>query len=95
MNLVDERLTSSERIELGFKVQNMQDTTRTNGRDDNNVWKGLAAGLIGGLVASWTMNRFQDVWSQVAKGIETGPVNQFQNISGRQGVRKRLAFKIR
>ena len=60
----------------------MQDTTRTNRRDHNNVWKGLAAGLIGGLVASWTMNRFQDVWSQVAKAIETGPANQFQNISG-------------
>ena len=54
----------------------MQDTTRTNGRDHNNVWKGLAAGLIGGLVASWTMNRFQDVWSQVAKGAETRQGNQ-------------------
>ena len=62
----------------------MQDTTRTSRRDDNNVWKGLAAGLIGGLVASWTMNRFQDVWSQVAKGIQSGPVNQFQNISGKR-----------
>lgn len=63
-------MTSSERIVSGFKVQNMQDTTRTNGHADNNVWKGLAAGLIGGLVASWTMNRFQDVWSH------------FQNIAG-------------
>jgi hypothetical protein len=27
----------------------------------------LAAGLAGGLVASWTMNRFQDVWSQLAE----------------------------
>jgi hypothetical protein len=58
----------------------MQDTARTHGHDVNNVWKGLAAGLIGGLVASWTMNRFQDVWTRVAKGIETGPANQFQNI---------------
>jgi len=54
----------------------MQDTTRTNGRDDNSVWKGLAAGLIGGLVASWTMNRFQDVWSTVAKGAQTRQGNQ-------------------
>ena len=60
----------------------MQDTTRTNGRDDNRVWKGLAAGLIGGLVASWTMNRFQDVWSTVAKGFEAGQGNQFQKVSG-------------
>ena len=44
----------------------MQDTTRTTARAYNNVWKGFAAGLVGGLVASWTMNRFQDVWSQVA-----------------------------
>ena len=63
----------------------MQHTTRTNGRDDNNVWKGLAAGLIGGLVASWTMNRFQDVWSRVAKGIETRPGNQFQKVAGEGG----------
>jgi putative membrane protein len=32
------------------------------------VCKGLAAGLIGGLVASWTMNRFQDGWSKLAQG---------------------------
>ena len=60
----------------------MQDRTRTNGRDHNSVWKGLAAGLIGGLVASWTMNRFQDVWSAVAKGVETWQGNQFHKVSG-------------
>jgi hypothetical protein len=59
----------------------MQDTTGTNGRD-NNVWKGLAAGLVAGLVASWTMNRFQDVWSKLAKGIENCSDNQFQNVWG-------------
>jgi hypothetical protein len=26
------------------------------------LWKGALAGLAAGLVASWTMNRFQDVW---------------------------------
>ena len=49
----------------------MRHTTRPNGSDHGDVWKGFAAGLIGGLVASWTMNRFQDVWSTVAKGIES------------------------
>ena len=57
----------------------MHDTTA---RDDNNVWKGVAAGLIGGLVASWTMNRFQDVWSTVAKSVAAGEGNQFQKVSG-------------
>jgi hypothetical protein len=60
----------------------MQYTTRTNGSDDGDVWKGFAAGLIGGLVASWTMNRFQDVWTKVAKGIESRSENQVYNGSG-------------
>jgi putative membrane protein len=58
----------------------MQDKRRTNGRDRTNLWKGLAAGLVGGLVASWTMNRFQDVWSKLAKSIEAWPHYEFQNV---------------
>ena len=27
-----------------------------------NVWKGALAGLVAGLLASWVMDRFQDVW---------------------------------
>ena len=37
-----------------------------SGSGDGRLWKGLAAGLAGGLVASWAMNRFQDVWSRLA-----------------------------
>jgi putative membrane protein len=33
---------------------------------EGNVLKGLVAGLIGGLIASWTMNRFQDMWVKLA-----------------------------
>src|SRR5687767_5264522 len=39
----------------------MSDAIETNFRGEGDLWKGLVAGLIGGLVASWTMNRFQDV----------------------------------
>ena len=40
-------------------------------RDGNvNVWKGLVAGLAGGLVASWTMNQFQSAWTRAAAGAE-------------------------
>jgi putative membrane protein len=35
-----------------------------------NVWKGLVAGLAGGLVASWTMNQFQSAWTRIAEGSE-------------------------
>jgi putative membrane protein len=34
------------------------------------VWKGLLAGLAGGLVASWTMNQFQAAWTRIAEGPE-------------------------
>ncbi len=30
-----------------------------------NIWKGLLIGAVAGLVASWTMDRFQDVWIAV------------------------------
>jgi uncharacterized membrane protein YagU involved in acid resistance len=42
------------------------------GKNDTSVYKGLLAGLIGGLVASWTMNRFQDVWLKVS-GVGNQP----------------------
>ncbi|PYS90264.1 MAG: DUF1440 domain-containing protein [Acidobacteria bacterium] len=48
----------------------MRTEERTSGRRESDVWKGLTAGLIGGLVASWTMNRFQDVWSKLAENGE-------------------------
>jgi putative membrane protein len=35
-----------------------------------NVWKGTAAGLLGGLVASWTMNQFQAGWTKATEGFE-------------------------
>lgn len=37
---------------------------------DGDVLKGLAAGLCAGLVASWTMNRFQAMWSRQEVGVE-------------------------
>jgi putative membrane protein len=40
----------------------------TNG--EANVWKGVVAGLAGGLVASWTMNQFQAAWTRAAEGFE-------------------------
>ena len=38
--------------------------------DDANVWKGMVAGLAGGLIASWTMNQFQAAWTRMAEGAE-------------------------
>ena len=38
-------------------------------RRRSSVWRGAAAGFAGGLVASWTMNQFQAVWSQAAEKL--------------------------
>jgi len=35
-----------------------------------SIWKGMIAGLAGGLVASWTMNQFQAAWTRIAEGTE-------------------------
>ncbi|HEY0761402.1 MAG TPA: DUF1440 domain-containing protein [Pyrinomonadaceae bacterium] len=38
--------------------------------DEGSVWKGLVAGLAGGLLASWTMNQFQAAWTRIQEGSE-------------------------
>src|SRR5690349_10028371 len=45
----------------------------SNGNSGNkqaNVWKGLAAGAIGGIVASWVMDEFQSAWMKVSTSRE-------------------------
>ena len=37
---------------------------------DLSIWKGMVAGLAGGLLASWTMNQFQAAWIRIAEGTE-------------------------
>lgn len=37
-------------------------------RQEPDVLKGVVAGLIGGLVAAWTMNQFQSLWSKMSEG---------------------------
>ncbi|MDQ6654050.1 MAG: hypothetical protein M3Y84_15080 [Acidobacteriota bacterium] len=48
----------------------MREERKANKRDEGDVWKGIAAGLVGGLVASWTMNQFQAAWTKAVEGFE-------------------------
>lgn len=48
----------------------MNSNGRKKSPDGTDVLRGLAAGLIGGLVASWTMNQFQVFTSKLAKEME-------------------------
>jgi putative membrane protein len=41
-----------------------------------NILKGMVAGAVGGLVASWTMNQFQNIWSAAEKEITGGKQGQ-------------------
>jgi hypothetical protein len=59
----------------------MSITTKTN-EGSGNVWKGAAAGLVGGLVASWTMNRFQDVWLKLSTHNQSTGVQSSEQSSG-------------
>ena len=38
--------------------------------DGQEFVKGTVAGLIGGLVGSWTMNQFQAAWTRATEGFE-------------------------
>ncbi len=42
------------------------EATMKNDHAVPNIWKGALAGLVAGLVASWTMDRFQAVWLAVS-----------------------------
>src|SRR5437868_14968636 len=46
---------------------NMQ-TKNDRARADGSVLQGLAAGIIGGLVAAWTMNQFQAALGKLMAG---------------------------
>ncbi len=48
-----------------------------------SVWKGAAAGAIGGLAASWVMSEFQAAWSAIGRRIqEDGNSGQLQSEQG-------------
>lgn len=48
----------------------MRRRARGRGRDESSVWKGLAAGAVGGLAAAFVMNQFQALWGELMEGTE-------------------------
>ena len=43
---------------------------RTSDYQTADVLKGMAAGVVGGLAASWVMNQFQSTWAKLTQGVE-------------------------
>jgi putative membrane protein len=50
--------------------------SEAHGTGEANILKGMLAGAVGGLLASWTMNEFQRVWSAAEKQITGGKRGQ-------------------
>ena len=48
----------------------MRESSQACGSDNENVLKGVTAGLIGGLVASWVMEEFQSAWLKLSESLE-------------------------
>jgi uncharacterized membrane protein YagU involved in acid resistance len=54
-----------------------------NQQGNRNAWKGLVAGVVGGVVASWAMDRFQYWWLSFDGGDER-QLQQTQSDEGNQ-----------
>lgn len=68
-----------------------QNNRRGSGNREGDVWKGLAAGVVGGLVASAVMNQFQALWSRLTEGEERSHGAQsMQQGTPQQGIGREL-----
>jgi len=64
---------------------------RTSQHREGQVLKGLAAGVVGGLVASWTMNQFQELWTTWSEGDQKAQAKKSsQTRSASEGKQKKL-----
>jgi len=63
---------------------------RTSQHREGQVLKGLAAGVVGGLVASWTMNQFQELWTTWSEGDQKAQAKKSsQTRSASEGKQKK------
>jgi putative membrane protein len=53
-------------------------------QNNRSAWKGLVAGVIGGVVASWAMDRFQYWWLSFARGDDELQLQQTPSKEGNQ-----------
>ncbi len=74
-----------------MNARRMLRSERENGGREVHLWKGLAAGVVGGMVASAVMNRFQALWSRLTEGEERSHGAQsMQQGSPQKGVGREL-----
>jgi hypothetical protein len=49
---------------------------RRNHRQTQDLWKGMLAGMAGGLVASWAMNQFQAGVKKISEASQQGQASE-------------------
>jgi putative membrane protein len=77
-----------------MRARQQQKSERGSGHRTGAVWKGLAAGVVGGLVASAVMNQFQALLSWLVEGEERSHGAQsMQQGSPQQGIGRALQAK--
>jgi len=73
MGEVDVMTTDMELIEVGIEDDGIvEGFVYDDAPRQRSVWKGMLAGLAGGLAASWTMNQFQAAMQKVTEGNGNG-----------------------
>jgi uncharacterized membrane protein YagU involved in acid resistance len=83
MGEVDVMTTDMELIEVGIEDDGIvEGFVYDDARRQRSVWKGLLAGLAGGLAASWTMNQFQAAMQKVTEGNGNGQSQPEQRKAG-------------
>jgi putative membrane protein len=59
-------MTGDHRIMPVIHDTSVRRVEEMNKQSNGNAWKGLVAGVVGGVIASWTMDRFQYWWLSFA-----------------------------
>jgi putative membrane protein len=59
-----------------------------------DAWKGALAGLIGGLVGAWTMDRFQAAWTETSKLLAGRNEKDSGNASDSEDATMKVADRI-
>jgi len=59
-----------------------------------SAWKGLTAGAIGGVVASWVMEEFQSAWTKVAENLQSQNASNTENSDEQEPATVKAAEKV-
>lgn len=63
-------------------------------RRRHKTWKGLTAGILGGVAGALTMNLFQQSWTQLSKELNPSPSEESQGAEESEDATMKIAGKL-